>query len=191
EWIYGLILDAWEFFSAIVTWMFCASCILTLLCMYFAQPLSQLIAPGFSHQKIQRLAFFMRIILPAQIFFLTGSCATALLFLRKQFRIPALTPLIYNGAIIACGLCLPYASEQIYGMTGYCFGVTLGAFLGAFLLPFFVAKGGKLHIHVRFTHPYLKKFFLIAMPLMLGQTIVMLDEPLLRIFGSFLEAILL
>ncbi|MBQ7607203.1 MAG: murein biosynthesis integral membrane protein MurJ, partial [Desulfovibrionaceae bacterium] len=140
-----------DFFSCVTSWMAISSILLTVLCMILADPLAHLIAPGFPEARCARLAFFMRIILPAQIFFLTGSCATALLMLRRQFRVPALTPLIYNGSIILSGLALPLfvslaegqsyqeASAQV-GMVGYCAGVTIGAFLGAFLLPVLTAK---------------------------------------------------
>ncbi|MBQ7608744.1 MAG: oligosaccharide flippase family protein, partial [Desulfovibrionaceae bacterium] len=111
-------------------------------------------------------------------------------------RVPALPPLIYNGSIILSGLALPLfvslAEGQGYqeasahvGMVGYCAGVTIGAFLGAFLLPVLTAK--IRGFRPRFTHPLMKPFCLVALPLMLGQTIIMLDEQLLRIFGSLLS----
>ena len=189
---------AWDFFSAIVNWIFIASTILTILGMCYAEPLASILAPGFSPKDQLRLAFFMRLVLPAQVFFLTGSCFTSLLFLRHQFRVPALTPLIYNGCIILVGVLLPaipclfsektsYALEvQHFGMTGYCLGVSLGAFLGAFLLPYLTARAQGLELRLCFTNPRLKKFLLFALPLMLGQTIIMLDEQFLRIFGSYL-----
>ena len=190
--------NAWRFFSAVVTLLFLTSTCLTLSCMILAEPLAKWIAPGFNADQIHRLAFFMRIILPAQICFLTGSCFTAILFLKKQFQVPALTPLLYNGFIILIGVLLPFIAQFFYpnatyqdmlnhlGMTGYCIGVTLGAFIGAFLLPFLTVKGQELHFQICFHHPYLKKFLIIALPLMLGQTIMVLDEQLLRIFGSYI-----
>lgn len=180
--------DAWNLFSAIFAWMLLASCLLTSCGEIWAVPLARLVAPGFEADQIQRLAFFMRIILPGQIFFLCGSCFTALLFLRRQFAVPALSPLIYNGSIILAGLGLPYFSSQRteFGMTGYCIGVTVGAFLGAFLLPLLTACKGTLSLHIQPWHTGLKRFFIIALPLMLGQTVVMLDEQFLRIFGSML-----
>ncbi|MBQ7456789.1 MAG: murein biosynthesis integral membrane protein MurJ [Desulfovibrio sp.] len=190
--------DAWAFFSCVVTWMALASTILTLGCMLCANPLADLLAPGFSPSQRLRLATFMRIILPAQIFFLTGSCATALLFLRRQFRVPALSPLIYNAAIIAAGLLLPFILSLLnntsyheesnrVGMLGYCIGVSIGAFLGAFALPLAVARQGEFHLRPCLTHPLMRRFCIIALPLMLGQTIIMLDEQLLRVFGSLLQ----
>lgn len=179
--------NAWKFFSCVFFWMTIASTILTLGGEIFAAHLARAVAPGFSAEQCARLAFFMRIILPAQIFFLSGACFTALLFLRRQFAVPALTPLIYNGFIIFAGLCLPlFSNSGSFGMTGYCVGVTIGAALGAFALPFGVALKEGVKLRLVWSHPWLGKFLLIALPLMLGQTIVMLDEQFLRVFGSML-----
>ncbi len=172
--------DAWKFFSAIFWWALLVSGLLTLLCMFAAPELASLSAPGFSAAQLERLTAFLRLILPAQIFFLAGACFSALLYYRRQFSVPALTPLIYNGFIILGGLVWPYG-----GMEGFCIGVTLGAAVGAFWLPWHAARaGGGVHLRPVLRHPLLKKFLIIALPLMLGQSAVMLNEQFLRIFGS-------
>jgi putative peptidoglycan lipid II flippase len=180
--------DAWRFFSCVFCWMFTASVLLSLLGMVFARDLARLAAPGFTTGQHARLAFFMRLVLPAQVFFLSGACFTALLYLRRQFRVPALTPLIYNICIIAFGVSAPWwgavLGDAAQGMTGYCVGVTVGAALGAFLLPWRVAAQGGLRLYPVWRHRLMGRFLLVALPLMLGQTIVMLDEQFLRVFGS-------
>ncbi len=175
--------DGWAFFSSVLSWMACTALLLTAVAMAFAEPLSRLVAPGLAEEKLVRLQFFMRITLPAQFFFLTGSCVTALLFLRKQFVVPALAPLIYNGCIIFFGVTLP-ALGLAQGMSGYCVGVVAGAALGTLLLPLFLVRKGGFPFRPTFRHPLLKRFLLLALPLMLGQTITALDEQFLRIFGS-------
>ena len=184
--------DAWRFFSCVFFWMLTASILLTGAGMIWANPLARLTAPGFGPEALERLAFFMRLILPAQVFFLAGACFTALLLLRRQFNVPALTPLVYNGCIIALGLILPLLPGAATlvgrggqtGMAGYCLGVSLGAGLGALLLPFLAARAGGLRLELVWRHPLLLRFLLTALPLMLGQTVVMLDEQFLRVFGS-------
>ncbi len=175
--------DAWKFFSTVFCWATLAVTILTLIAWFFAEPLAKLVAPGFDQEQTMRLAFFLRIILPAQIFFVSGACFSALLYLRKQFIVPALTPLIYNGCIILLGIILPPLSLA-NGMEGFCYGVSLGAALGAFFLPALTAKQHGLHLKLSFKHKYMGRFLLIALPLMLGQSVVMLNEQFLRIFGS-------
>ncbi len=171
--------DAWRFFSTVFWWALCASSLLTGIAFIWAGPLAVWVAPGFDAAQSARLATFLRIILPAQIFFLSGACFSALLFLRRQFTVPALTPLIYNGVIILGGLLLP-----VSGMEGFCWGVTLGAGLGAFLLPLLAARQDGLVLRWQWRHKLMGRFLIIALPLMLGQSVVMLNEQFLRIFGS-------
>ena len=153
--------DGWKFFGAVSTWALLLIVLFTGIAYVTAPELSALIAPGFSEEQIARLAHFLRIILPAQIFFILGSCFTAILYIRKQFTIPALTPLIYNGAIIAGGLI--YSKN---GMEGYCWGVLVGAGIGALILPMIaVARGGLVFL------PSLSvffSFFLLSFPFILS-----------------------
>ena len=175
--------DGWRFFSAAVCWAFLAITTLTLVAWIFAEPLARAIAPGFTPEATARLAVFLRIILPAQVCFLPGACFTALLYLRKQFTIPAITPLIYNGGIILCGvLGIVVAPES--GMTGFCWGVLFGALCGSLLLPVMAVRAGGVQFSPCLSHPLMKRVLILALPLMLGQSIVVLDEQFVRIFGS-------
>jgi putative peptidoglycan lipid II flippase len=172
--------EGWRFFSTVFTWVTVVIVSLTGLAMLLAPQLAHLAAPGLAAAALPRLAYFLRLILPAQVFFLMGSCCTALLYLRKQFLAPALTPLVYNGMIIVVGVLL-----RGQGMAGFCWGVLVGAFLGNLLIPYLAVRhGGGLRLHVRWWHPGLSRFCVVALPLMVGQSIVVLDEQLVRVFGS-------
>lgn len=171
--------DGWRFFSAAFWWVSIAIGLLTAAAWVGAPQLARLAAPGFDAAASARLTTFLRIILPAQAFFLPGACLTALLYQRRQFSVPALTPLVYNGCIIAGGLLMLHR-----GMEGFCWGVLAGAALGSFLLPVLAVRSGGLHLRLTLQHPYMKRFVLLALPLMIGQSIVVLDEQFVRIFGS-------
>lgn len=181
--------DGWRFFSAVFWWAALSIAVLTVVAWIFAPELSQLVGPGFSPEKQARLSHFLRIILPAQVFFLPGACVSALLYIRKQFLTPALTPLIYNGCIIAGGLLVTGRD-----MEGFCWGVLFGAALGSFLLPVMAARSSGaplpegipagLRLRFNLRHPLLKRLLLLALPLMLGVSIVAMDEQFVRIFGS-------
>lgn len=180
--------DGWRFFSAVFWWITLCILLLTMVAWIAAPELSKLVGPGFNAQAQERLAFFLRIILPAQVFFLSGACLSALLYIRRQFWIPALTPLVYNGCIILGGLIMPNR-----GMEGFCWGVLIGALLGAFFLPLFaVRNSGKmaddvpsgLHLSLVLRHPLLKRVLCLALPLMVGVSVVVLDEQFVRVFGS-------
>jgi putative peptidoglycan lipid II flippase len=172
--------DGWRFFSTVFTWITLLISAITAIALVFAPNLASIAAPGLSQEGLARLAFFLRIILPAQICFLLGSSFSAILFLRKQFLVPALTPLVYNFMIILGGILLRHR-----GMEGFCWGVLAGAFVGNFCLPYLAARFGHgLELRFSIYHPGLKHFFVLALPLMLGQSVVVLDEQLVRVFGS-------
>ncbi|MCK8603121.1 murein biosynthesis integral membrane protein MurJ [Desulfoferrobacter suflitae] len=172
--------DGWHFFSTVFTWIGLIISVLTGVAMILAPQLAHIAAPGLQEEDLTRLAWFLRIILPAQICFLLGSCLSAVLYLRKQFTVPALTPLIYNLSIIAGGVLL-----HGWGIVGFCWGVLAGALLGNLLLPYLAVRwGGGLRLRFSLYHPGLKRFIVLALPLMLGQSIVVLDEQLVRVFGS-------
>ena len=175
--------DGWHFFSAAVCWAAVAISLLT-LCAWLLTPwIAPWLAPDFSPADQERLGLFLRIILPAQMCFLPGACFTAMLYFRRQFAVPALTPLVYNGCIILMGV-LFLKLFPAKGMEGFCWGVLAGAALGSLGLPLLAVRSGGMLFKPVLTHPLLKKLLFLALPLMLGQSIVALDEQFVRIFGS-------
>ncbi len=172
--------EGWRFLSAVLCWVFLVAGALTALAWAGAPGLAAVAAPGFDGESMARLGFFLRIILPAQVFFLLGACLSGVLYMRRQFAVPALTPLIYNACIILGGLLMIDR-----GMEGFCWGVLAGAAAGSFLLPLLAVRaGGGMRLQVRLFHPGVRRFLLLALPLMIGQSIVVLDEQFARIFGS-------
>ena len=179
--------EGWNFFSCVIVWNSLAAGLFIALAWIFAPQLARFTMPGFDAAQLERLTLYLRIILPGQLFFLTGSCLTAILYIRKTFTVPALTPLAYNGCIIAGGLLWPLLAGQTGGMTGYAVGASLGALCGAFLLPLFAVsrrESGGLHFWPKLWNPLLKRYVLLALPLMIGQSVVVLDEQLVRVFGG-------
>lgn len=172
--------DGWRLFSAVFWWVIIGISTLTAGALWAAPALAHFAAPGLPPAGLVRLTLFLRIVLPAQIFFLAGACLNALLYLRRQFLVPALCPLVYNFMIIAGGVL-----GRGHGMEGFCWGVLAGSAVGNFGLPWLAARqGAGLHLQPVFRHPGLRRFGALALPLMLGQSIVVWDEQLVRIFGS-------
>lgn len=176
--------DGWRFFAAAFWWIAMASCLLTGAAWWFAPELARVAAPGFDAASTARLVRFLRIILPAQAFFLPGACVTALLYMRRQFVAPALGPLAYNGCIIGSGV-VCWGLFPMRGMEGFCWGVLAGAALGSFALPLLAAaRGGGVRLRPVLRHAGVRRFALLALPLMIGQSVVVLDEQFVRVFGS-------
>ncbi len=175
--------NGWRFFSSAVCWAALAIAVLTLAAWLCVPEIARLVAPKFTPEAHARLVSFLRIILPAQICFLPGACFTAMLYSRRQFTVPALTPLVYNGCIILGGV----ISVHLFparGMEGFCWGVLAGAALGSLALPVLAVRAGGMRLSPVLFHPGMKKLLLLALPLMLGQSIVVLDEQFVRSFGS-------
>ncbi len=175
--------DAWKLFSTVLCWASLSIGILSAAAWIAAPQLAPLAAPGFDDVQCGRLAYFLRIVIPGQVFFLPGACLTALLYMRKQFFVPALTPIIYNGSILLFGVLLP-ALGLAEGMEGFCWGVLFGAAIGAFWLPLHAVRKGGLCFSPSLRHSLFGRFLLLALPLMIGQSVVVLDEQFVRIFGS-------
>ncbi|MGE5284958.1 MAG: murein biosynthesis integral membrane protein MurJ [Actinomycetota bacterium] len=178
--------EGFRSFSTIATVMGVGMLFFIVLGEFLAGRVIPLIAPGFSPAQAALAARLTRIVLPAQIFFYIGGLLMAVQYARKQFFLPALAPLIYNGGIIAGGLLL----GQDRGMEGFAWGVLVGAFLGNFALQIHGARRGGLSFSPRldFSDPGLKEFIRLSIPIMLGFSLVVVDEWTTRVFGSFLIA---
>ena len=123
-----------------------------------------------------------RILLPAQLFFFAGGVLASVLLVRKQFSFQALSPLIYNLGIIFGGVLL--ASRM--GISSLGVGALVGAILGPFLLNAYGAYRAGLRYHpiLDLKHPGLREWVRLSLPLMLGVTIITLDNQILGYFAK-------
>ena len=71
-------------------------------------------------------------------------------------------------------------------MSGFAWGVLAGAIIGNFLIQAYGAfrEGLRLPSGVPFANPVVREYLLLALPLMLGQSLVVLDESFARVFGT-------
>jgi putative peptidoglycan lipid II flippase len=123
-----------------------------------------------------------RILLPAQLFFFAGGVLASVLLVRKQFSFQAVSPLIYNLGIIFGGVLL--ASRM--GISSLGVGALIGAILGPFLLNAYGAYRAGLRYHriLDLNHPGLREWVRLSLPLMLGVTIITLDNQILGYFAK-------
>jgi putative peptidoglycan lipid II flippase len=141
--------------------------------------------PRFTPETQALTARLTRIVLPAQIFFVAGGIIRAALMAHDRFGTQALAPLIYNAGIIAGGATL----GSSIGAEGFAWGALAGAVVGPFLIPLVEARFG-LHLPVRTRIALFDRQFLsylsVAAPLMLGLTLLTVDEWYDRWFGALL-----
>ena len=172
-------------FSVVCSAMMVAAVVLIGAAWWLAEPVAAWWFPGFSPEKIKQTAELTRIVLPAQLFFLVGGLVQAALLARQRFRAMALTPLFYNGGIIAGGL-IGGQSGQI---EGFSWGALLGALAGGLLVPVFAARHQlKFRFELAFRDAELWRFLWIAAPLMIGVSLTTVDEWLVKHYGSSLAA---
>jgi putative peptidoglycan lipid II flippase len=173
-----------RFASVVLTNMTLAGMPLILVLELFAEQLVPIVAPGFDAAQTETCARLVRIILPAQYFFYVGGILMAAQYSRERFLLPALAPILYNAGIIVGGLALgPWL-----GMEGFCWGVLGGAFAGNLVVQAYGAHRTGLRVRFEFSlrHPGFVEFFKLSMPLMLGLSLILVDEWIGKALGSYL-----
>jgi putative peptidoglycan lipid II flippase len=180
--------DAWRAFWAVARPLTIGSVVLVAVAMPLVNSVLGVIEPGFTADQVANASRLTRIVLPAQIFFILGQLLTAVQFARERFFIPILGPIVYNIGIIGGGIAGGLGRDNPTA-DGFAWGALVGAFLGIFLLQAWGARrcGLKLPEGSIRHHPAVRRYFALAIPLMLGQSLVMLDEQLGRAFGSLWE----
>lgn len=176
----------WEAFSVIANFIIVAGGIGIGLLMIFARPLASLVAPGFTQSaEIETLVRLIRIILPAQFFHVIGGLLSAALQAQDRHALPALAPLVYSAGIIGGGLVGAHLGA---GADGFAWGVLVGSALGPFALPLY----GCLKSHMRwyailsFRNKDLRRYLWLSFPIMIGFSIVVVDEWIVKNQASYL-----
>ena len=123
-----------------------------------------------------------RILLPAQLLFFIGSMFSARLQVRKIFIYQALSMPIYTAGIVL-GAVFLHRSLGIYSLAigaicGVLFGSALLNALGAFRTGFHYRP------QVSFSHPVFREWLTLALPLMIGVSLVTFDIYFLSYFAS-------
>ena len=172
-----------EVFAAVFTPVTILIILLTVVSLFLTPWFSALIFPQFTKDpvKFQQLVGLTRLALPGQIFFIVGGLINATLRARGDFRGQAWGPNIYNLGIILGGVAL----GGFIGVKGLSVGVLLGAFLGPFLMVYFLAgKTINYKLSFNFKAPDFQEFIRLNLPLMIGVSLLTVDQLFIRYFGA-------
>ena len=147
-----------------------------------AGDLVPLVVPGMPEALQKEAVRLTRIMIPAQIFFLSGGVLMAIQMARGRFFLPALAPLVYNAAIILGGI----SAGRRSGMEGFSWGVLAGAMAGNFLIQAWGAYrvGFRFRPCLKLRHPDLGEYILLTLPLALGLSMTFSTEFFFKFFGS-------
>ncbi len=179
----------WKAFSAIANFILLAGCLGIALLMLFARSLVGAVAPGFTTpHEVDTLVRLTRIILPAQFFLVIGGLLSAALQAQDRHLLPAMAPLVYSAGIIVGGVAGAHYSGL--GAEGFAWGVLAGAILGPFALPLFGCLRTRMRWYpiLSFRNPDLKRYLWLSLPIMVGFSIVAVDEWIVKNQASYLGA---
>ncbi|MBW3635475.1 MAG: murein biosynthesis integral membrane protein MurJ [Armatimonadetes bacterium] len=192
SWSQGREAEAWRFFSTLISVMGLILIVLTALMMIWTGPLIAMFLPGLTApEKVEtfELAVAMtRIILPAQLFFYLGGLLVGVLNSFKRFGATGWTSAINNLVAILAGVALLH----VVGPIGFAWGILLGAFAGNFLLPYLAIQRGPQGQRPNFTprfafgDPAVRRFFVLALPIMFGVSLPVVDQIVVSYFASSL-----
>jgi putative peptidoglycan lipid II flippase len=133
-----------------------------------------------------RLVALTRLVLPAQVFLVMGALLMAVQYTHRRFLLPALAPIIYNLGIIAGGLIGGAIGEA--SPESFLWGAVAGSALGNFGLQWLGARRTETWLtKMRREESAVREYLLLALPLMLGQSVAVLDEQFVRWFGQVEE----
>lgn len=107
-------------------------------CFLFTKQLVYLIAPGFTGEKAELTIQLTQIMLPSLLFLVLSSVSTGILHAKKDFTLPSMATIPYNGFIILSAVLF----ASVYGVVGLAYGTLLGV-IGQFFIqikPFFTEK---------------------------------------------------
>ena len=153
--------EAWKVASTVISLGFLGFLILAGIIGAAAGPLSRLIAPGFSPDKLELMTSLTRWLLLAQGSFLVSNFLTGILQSEQYFLVPALAPIVYNLGIIF-GIVFLSPSLGIFGPVA---GVILGAFLHLGIqLPLVKSLGFQFHWSFDFNHPGVRHIGRLMLP---------------------------
>ena len=180
--------EGWRAFTSITGAAFAAMAVLVLIGFIIARPVLEALYPNFTDAQLDEAARLTRIVLPAQIFFVVGSLLMAVQYTKGVFTIPTLAPIVYNLGIITGGVLWNWVTGDA-SPEGFAWGVLGGAVVGNFAIQWWGARRVGMHMpnDASWYNPALKEYVLLALPLMIGQSLVVLDEQFMKSFGNLVD----
>ena len=142
--------------------------------------------PDFTPEQLAEAIRLTRIVLPAQIFFVVGALFSAVQYAKGRFVVPTLAPIAYNLGIILGGLLYPVVTGEAASPEGFIWGALVGSMVGNFALQWWGARRVGMHRRpgTPWRHPAVLEYLTLALPLMIGQSVVVLDETFMSVFGN-------
>ncbi|MBI1911807.1 MAG: murein biosynthesis integral membrane protein MurJ [Deltaproteobacteria bacterium] len=169
ESIRGLVSSVFTLFAIILI-------IMTILGMVFSREIVLFMSPGFASdpQKFEATVNLTQLMFPYMVFIGLMAIAMGVLNSLKHFTAPALAPVFFNLAIIACVFGVaPFLNTPVYALA---IGVLIGGVLQFGLqLPYLKRYGMMPGIRFNFKDPAIMKIFTLMGPAAFGVGVYQLN----------------
>lgn len=159
--------------------------LLTVIGMYYAAPLVQVFAPGFTGDKLALTTTLTRTMF-VYLFCIGGvALAMGILHALRHFAAPAFAPVLFNLAVLACALWLSnWLAEPILSLA---YGVVIG---GVCQLLWQAPALLRLHVPLlprwQPRHPALRRIAVLLLPLLFGTGIYQINQIVSTLLASLL-----
>lgn len=178
--------EAWEVASRILTSTVLLLLFLTIIGELAAPFFVKVLAPGFE-QKIKTYELSIkltRIMFPALIFMALSGLLSGMLNSYNIFFLPSASPIVWNAIIIAA---IIFFSKS-YGIFAFAVGLLVASIFQALIqVPAFGKKIRLWKPIVDFTHPEVKKFIKILVPIVLSAATSNINTIIDTRFASYLK----
>ncbi len=183
--------SAWRLASIVLNWVLLGTIALAVAVFFAAEWIVPALAPGLGEDSgiqdeiINDAVFLTRVLLLSPILFAVSGMLTGILHARRHFLLPAISPMLYNLAIILGALLLP---DQM-GVEALVIGVVAGSGLHLMIqLPAvstaLVRSGGGLGLHLNLADVEAREVLRLMAPRMLGLAAAQINLIVLTFFGS-------
>ncbi len=175
----------WRAFSRIANFVVLVLGLATAGLWVAAPQLVPLVAPGFSEEQLVELTRLTRIVLPAQVFHVVGGLLSAVLQAKDRHVEAAFANIGYTGCIVGMGLVF----GPTWGAEAFAWGVLVGSAVGPFGLPLIGCLRTRLgwRLGLSLSDPDFRRYLWLSVPIMLGFSIMVVDDWLLKRYGSLVE----
>ncbi|MCX6797261.1 MAG: murein biosynthesis integral membrane protein MurJ [Candidatus Doudnabacteria bacterium] len=156
-----------------------------LILFFFATPLTKLMVPGFSGEKLLSTIALTKILLFSPIIFTLSNVFSSILNAQKRFIAVGLAPILYNFGIIG-GLIFLYPR---FGLKGLGYGVILGALMHLLVqIPEAIRLGFKWQFIIDFKDRAFRKMGKLFIPRIFGVDNSQISLLIGSIIGSILAS---
>jgi putative peptidoglycan lipid II flippase len=157
--------EAWKVVSTVVNLMLLAVVPVSVAVALAAPAIMPLITPGFDTVQTELTVRLSRIMLLSPILLALGAVATSALNATGRFTAAAVSPLLYNAAIIVAAVALAPA----LGVEALALGVVAGSFLALIVqVPSLLKSGLRYDLHLDLRHEPTRTVLLLMAPRALG-----------------------